>query len=164
METKPDIAPRASWALQSPVKFGAAMALLMIVLKTPAIPLILLLGGHDTTGSVLKGGILSVLGSFALLLIETFLGQGLPIWIFKKCGVHRWVTQCIVSAMFFGLLHLPTGPGASVVGFIGGIVLSFCWLSWRSKSLATAFWSTTAVHATHNAICLPLFLMIHMIG
>jgi len=153
------LADKGTWAIRSPLRFGAAMVGIMFGLKLLAMPLILALGGADTSGPVLKGGLALVLITFAILPLETFLGQGFPLWILTKLRVRRRSALCALSGAFFGLLHLGAGLGGWVIGFTSGIVLSYCWLSWRGKSRGAAFWLTTAVHAVHNAIAFPLFMI-----
>jgi hypothetical protein len=159
MEAELDETERASWALRSLIKFGATMVLLMFAAKIAAIPLILAVGGGDTTGPVVRAGFGLVLLAFAILPVETFLGSAFPIWGLRLCGIRNWPPLCILSAMFFGLFHLAAGPGGFMIGFATGVVLSYCWLSWREESLAAAFWYTTAVHAVHNAVAFFFFLL-----
>ena len=146
------------FATRKPVLFGACMTFAMLFIKLPFVPLILAVGGADTTEVVMAGGIGLILFSFLFLPVETFIGQAFPIWLSKKFGAQRWRTLIGISAFLFGLLHLPVGLGAFFVGFAGGLVLSFCWLIWREDSLKRAFWGTTFVHAAHNAIGLLLTL------
>ena len=86
-------------------------------------------------------------------------GQGLPLWFIARFGVRRRLALCTLSAAFFGVLHLPAGLGGWVIGFTSGLVLSYCWLSWRVMSRGAAFWRTTAVHSVHNAVALPLYMI-----
>ena len=147
-----------SWALRSPIAFGIAMVLLMFALELLASPLIKVLGGGSTNAPLRQGNILLVLLVLLTLPIETFLGQAMPIWLMKKCGVINWPLLCLLSALFFGLLHAPIGGGAFVVGFTAGLVLSWCWLSWRPRSVSMAFWSTTGVHVAYDAVAALLLL------
>jgi len=151
---------KQAWAIRSPLRFGIAMVSIIFGLKILAIPLVLVLGGGDTSGPVLKGGAPLVLLAFAILPIETFLGQAFPLWLLMKLGVRQRFALCALSGTFFGVLHLSAGFGGWVIGFTAGIVLSYCWLSWRVKSLGTAFWLTTAVHAAHNAVAFPLYMVL----
>lgn len=117
-----------------------------------------ILGGGSTSLPIEQGNILLIVIAFLILPVETLLGQAIPISLLKKCGLKDWVLLCLLSAVLFGLLHAPIGGRAFVVGFTGGLVLSHCWLSWRKSSVATAFWSTTAVHAAHNGVAALLLL------
>jgi hypothetical protein len=150
---------RQPWAVRSPLGFGAAMVGAMFGLKILSVPLVLAVGGGDTSGPALEGGLALVLIAFAVLPIETLLGQGLPLWLLARLGVRRRLALCVLSGAFFGVLHLHAGLGGWVIGFTSGIVLSYCWLSWRVTSRGAAFWRTTAVHAAHNAVALPLYMI-----
>jgi hypothetical protein len=152
------------WAVRAPLQFGGAMVLAMYALKILAVPMILVIGGGDTTGPILEVGLGLVCVSFLLLPLETFVGQTLPIWVLRKLGLRNWWGLCILSAVVFGVLHLGAGPGGFFVGLTTGVVLSYCWLSWRQLSIAAAFWYTTAVHVAHNAIAFPLYLLGEVLG
>ncbi len=118
------VAPEGrSWAIRSPRAFGGAMVLAMFGLKILAAPLVLGAGGAGTSEGIVEGGAAAIVVSFFFLPIETLLGQALPIWAISKAGGRRWWFLCLLSAGFFGLLHLPVGPGAFVVGFAGGAVI-----------------------------------------
>jgi len=133
-------------------RFVALMVLMMFVFKIPFVPVILALGGGGTTEGIVKLGAGGVLFSFLLLPVETLLGQTFPLWVLRKFKVSRWIPLCLLSAAFFGILHLPAGPGAFFIGFGGGMSLSLCWLIWREGSFLKAFLGTTLVHVIHNAL------------
>jgi hypothetical protein len=154
----------SSWALKSPVAFGATMIAVLFGLKILALPLLNAIDGDGTTAPVLKRGVGMVCCGFVALPIETALGQWLPIWALRKVGVSKWPTLVLSSAIFFGLLHAPGGADDGVVGFLAGLVFSYCWLCWRVVSLARAFWSTTAVHVAHNFLGLMLILFARAMG
>jgi hypothetical protein len=149
-------------ALQSPVWFGLRMVLLMFCVKILIVvpPVMFGLPGKHITEGVVDAGVGAVIASFTLLPIETLLGQALPIWVLKKRGVSRWLTLSLVSAAWFGCLHLFAGPFGFLTGFAGGTVLSYSWLSWRKGSFALVFVGTTSVHAMHNALSLLVFLLV----
>jgi len=138
--------------------------MLMFGIKILALPLIAFVGGSHTTAPILERGIFVILLAFLILPIETLLGQALPLWCMKKMGVASWVLLCVVSGLFFGLLHAPMGAGAFIVGLTSGLVLSWCWLAWRPRSFSMALWSTTLVHAGHNAVAFLLFFALAASG
>ena len=140
------------------------MLMLMFGIKILALPLIAFVGGSHTTAPILERGIFVILLAFLILPIETLLGQALPLWCMKKMGVASWVLLCVVSGLFFGLLHAPMGAGAFIVGLTSGLVLSWCWLAWRPRSFSMALWSTTLVHAGHNAVAFLLFFALAASG
>ena len=157
------IAPSSEppFALKSPFRFGARMLggiflLKILIVLLVLVPLYLLfpmkeiLTKGSITEDVMRGGKFLIFASFMTLPIETFLGQGLPIWVLSKCHVKSHRVLCALSAICFGLLHLSSGALDVFNGFIAGLILSYCWLSWRPDSLGLAFWGTTFVHAAHN--------------
>lgn len=150
---------RQNFAVRFPLVFGGAMVVLMFVFKLLVSPLAIDAGNSDTTGPLFSNPLLLIPLSFVFLPLETFLGQALPIWILQKRKITSWSILCLVSAVVFGLLHLEVGPGAFFIGLAAGLVLAFCWLSWRPKSLAMAFWGTTAVHAAHNLIAISIYVI-----
>jgi hypothetical protein len=154
----------AAWALNSPTAFGSAMIAILFGLKILALPLLNAIDGDGTTAPVVKMGVGMVCCGFVALPIETAVGQWLPIWALQKVGVSKWPALVLISAIFFGLIHAPGGADDGVVGFLGGLVLSYCWLCWRVVSLSTAFWYTTAVHVAHNLLGLILFLFARFMG
>lgn len=167
--------PDLPFALKSPLRFGARMLGVIFLLKISVallvlLPLYLLLPMKEvfaewgSTEEVLRGGRLLIFLSFLVLPIETFLGQGLPIWVFSKCHVKSHRVLCALSAVCFGLLHLGSGVPGVFNGFLGGLVLSYCWLAWRPESLGLAFWGTTFVHAAHNGIALVFFGLLSGLG
>ena len=149
-------------ALRSPARFGLRMVLLMFCVKGLVVvpPVMFGLPGKHITEGVVDAGGGAVVASYVLLPIETLLGQALPIWVLKKRGARRWLTLSLVSAAWFGCLHLFAGPFGFLTGFAGGTVLSYSWLSWRKGSFALAFVGTTSVHAVHNALSLVVFLLV----
>jgi hypothetical protein len=112
------------------------------------------------TEEVVKEGRVHIFLSFLVLPLETFLGQSGPIWVFAKIGVRSHYALCVLSAIVFALLHLSTGVMDVLSAFFAGLVLTYCWLSWRPGSFALAFWGTTLVHVAHNAIVFPLFVIL----
>lgn len=159
--------PDPPLALKSPIRFGARMLGVIFLLQIVSGLLILLplsffisvdeLLSNDTVGEeIFQGGTFFIVLSFFLLPIETFLGQGGPIWLLSKFNVRNLKVLCILSAVCFGLLHYSSGPYKIFSSFLAGLVLSHCWLSWRVKSLGLAFWGTTLVHVGNNAIAFIL--------
>ena len=113
---------------------------------------------QTSAGVRFQAGVAIVMLGFALLPVETFLGQQLPIWIIGKIGVTRPVILVTLSAIAFGALHLP-GAAAFLTGASAGLVLSYGFLCWRQRSAGAAFWKTTGVHAAHNALAYGIALL-----
>jgi membrane protease YdiL (CAAX protease family) len=156
--------PRAGWAARSPLAFGGVMVVLIFALKLLVSPLAIDAGGADTTGPLFENPLFLIPLSFLFLPVETFLGQAFPIWVLQRRKITRWPVLCLVSAVVFGLFHLEAGAGAFFFGLASGLVLSFCWLSWRPRSLSMAFWGTTAVHAAHNLVAISLYVVGMLFG
>ncbi len=167
--------PAPPLALRSPFRFGGQMLGVIFLLKISFALLVLLplyllwpmkgiFAEMGSTEEVLRGGKLAIFISFLILPIETFFGQGLPIWVFSKCHVKGHRVLCGLSAICFGLLHMSSGVPGVFNGFLGGLVLSYCWLSWRPDSIRLAFWGTTFVHAAHNGVALIFFGLLSGLG
>jgi hypothetical protein len=92
-----------------------------------------------------------LLGVFFAPLIETILGQWLPIRVARiwteNPKVLLWTATCI-----FAVQHLHAGFSGLAVGFGGGIVLAFAFLAWYRVGFGKAFLMTSAIHAVHNGI------------
>lgn len=150
-------------ARDSPALFGALIVAAMFAFKLLFVPLILLVGGGDTTTPLVKMGPLVILLSFLFLPVETLAGQAFPIWLLRKLGIERWRWLSLGSGVVFGLMHLPAGAGGFVLGFSTGLPLGFAWLACRESSFRHAFVVVTVVHAAHNVLALTLFGCGHLI-
>lgn len=174
-EEKVTLPPDPPFALKSPFRFGVRMLGVIFLLKITLVLLVLLplsltismgdvFAEKSATEIIVGQGMPVIIFTFFYLPIETFLGQGGPIWLFSKFGVNSHRVLCVLSAICFGLLHLSTGLLDVFNGFIAGLVLSHCWLSWRPGSLGLAFWGTTFVHVTHNGVALVFFGLLSGLG
>lgn len=137
--------------------FKISLGLLILLPLQVFLPMEELFTDGGTAEKIWNEGVHSLLLSFLILPIETFLGQGGPIWALSKFHVRNHRVLCVLSATCFALLHLWTGVLDVFHAFIAGLVLSHCWLSWCPGSLGLAFWGTTLVHAAHNAVAFALF-------
>lgn len=167
--------PEPTPALKFPFWFGARMLGLIFLLKI-AIGLVILLPIYSLapvkgifadggiTEDVMRGGKLLVFLSFLVLPIETLLGQALPIGILSRMRFRSRPVLCLLSAICFGFLHFGSGVLDVFHGFVAGLVLSHCWISWRPESFGLAFWGTTFVHAAHNGIAMILFGLLASLG
>ena len=91
-------------------------------------------------------------------IIETLVGQWLPIRIAQIWSRSRWV-WIGVSILFFSSLHL-------FAGFIGVLTtagpaffFALCFVLKREVSRWQAVWVTTVVHALHNGIALSFYFL-----
>jgi hypothetical protein len=90
--------------------------------------------------------------------LETLLPQDIPISIARISRVTFWrqvVTSTIIVAIPHFFADVGTGLGA---GLVGGFYSAFTYAHWRNRSRWTAFWTTTASHALHNAIVLAILV------
>jgi hypothetical protein len=148
------------------IPFIAVMVVYLQILKfLGAYPI-----GWLTNGTLTAVPSLKRIGfSYALLLtvilvplIETVIGQWLPIWLVRFLS-GRWVVLLIVSAVCFGLLHV-FGPVRGmplkfVIGFTTGLVFSFSFLCWERVSKWRAYAVTATVHALHNLVAIAVTWM-----
>jgi hypothetical protein len=152
----------AAYADQHPVAFGLAVVAAIMASRVLAFSLLSLFvviqDDETSAGEVLGGGLGSVILMFAVLPVETYLGQQLPISLLRRLGVRHPLSLVTLSALAFGALHLFAGLAGFVTGASAGVMLSYAFLCWQQESTRTAFWRTTAVHAVHNAIAIGLYV------
>jgi hypothetical protein len=132
-----------------PVK--AALGMIMGLVADPSF--------ETTTDALAEGGIemLMVGGLILAPLIETVIGQWLPIWLLSY--VTRSEALLVAgSAFLFALQHLHVGIPGVVITFPIGVILSWSFLAMRKTSRSKAYWVTTAIHAGHNALAIGLYL------
>jgi hypothetical protein len=159
-----------AWARRSPWKFGATMVGLMFVLKIIVGALVYIsVGDQSLPESTFKGDVgfmgfmrtavvVVVLGSFLFVPIETLLGQLAPIEILRSFRVRSWLPLTVISAAFFGFLHVVVGglPHFLPTALAGGIPLALCYLTWAERSVGYAIVATTLVHCGHNAAVIAI--------
>ena len=86
-------------------------------------------------------------------LIETFLGQWLPIRLTEFATKRTPVLMLISISAFTGLhvLHVSAKLSDLVIGLSGGLILAFAFIHWKRVSFWRAYWVTAAAHAVHSA-------------
>ncbi len=88
--------------------------------------------------------------------LETLLLQSAPIELLRALRRSR-TAQFLFGAVPFAALHFLDGVISGVsAGIVGGLFFSHAYLEARVQSWWTALWVTTAIHALHNLIVLPL--------
>lgn len=88
-------------------------------------------------------------------LLETFIGQMIPITLGKYMTTNKWLLVLLSSTLFM-ILHYPViefFPSAFGVG----VILAGTWIHYSSKfsennPIRHAFIATTLVHAFHNTL------------
>ena len=98
-------------------------------------------------------------------LVETVLLQTLPVAIMRALRQPFWI-QVIAAAGPFAALHFTVNFATGIAaGIAGGFYLAFTYVHWREKSLAHAFWMTTATHAAGNTmVAAAVLLERHLVG
>jgi hypothetical protein len=86
-------------------------------------------------------------------LVETFIGQALPLWIISRF-TKKLRLLLIISALFFAALH--KYPVAVIAIFPTAITLSWSWIVYRKRSFLHAYLVTSAIHALHNLVVYAL--------
>jgi hypothetical protein len=86
-------------------------------------------------------------------LVETFIGQALPIWIISRFTKKVTLTL-IISALLFAALH--KYPIAILAIFPTAITLSWSWIVYRKRSFLHAYLVTSTIHALHNLVVYAL--------
>ena len=92
-------------------------------------------------------------------LVETVLGQWLPVRIGRIFTQRRALLICLSTAAFTAM-HLHAGVKGVAVGVSVGVLLAFSFVHWQRVSTARAYWITTAVHALHNGVALGIALLV----
>ncbi len=141
------------------VLFVVKIALLAFLIKIPAgilgAGLMDLLNVHNPAYSaVMQEPTLTpqdlILALFIAPILETVIGQAVPLWIFGKLTKNPMVLIG-ASATIFMLLHYPViefFPSAFAVGWI----FAWAWVYKREQNGRVAFWTVALSHALHNAL------------
>jgi hypothetical protein len=87
-------------------------------------------------------------------LLETILGQVIPIEIARRFGINRWACVLISAAVFGGSHYLNGGLLHGLVTFFTGIMLAALYLMLRRNGPASSYVGVVTAHAVHNAILL----------
>lgn len=87
-------------------------------------------------------------------ILETFLGQLLPLEILKRLRVNRqW--SIFIGAIFWGIVHyLSGGLLHAIVALGSGAMFSFVYLRYREQGVAAAYTTTAFSRACNNAAIL----------
>ncbi|HEY8936275.1 MAG TPA: CPBP family intramembrane glutamic endopeptidase [Cyclobacteriaceae bacterium] len=147
-----------------PINFIVLTTLLMFVFTMPLSFVLNTIGVKEKEiGSIdynQYGLIETILLTAALApLIETFLGQGLPIYLTQKFIKMRTNQVAVfISSIVFSLSHL----GYSIWYFIlivpTGILLAMTYIVFQARK-ESSFWMTFSVHSLRNLIAISPFLL-----
>lgn len=146
------------------VRFVLEMSALALVLRIPAVILAVQLGvTEDATTAVQLLGELGV-GWLAFLalgfapVVETLVFQWGPIAVVRRLGGSA-AFAAVASATLFALLHYQSGVAAVLVHVPTGLVLAWCFLAWRHRSLGRALLVTMGVHFVLNLLAFGAALL-----
>ena len=91
-------------------------------------------------------------------ILETFLGQLLPLEILKRVGAGRRLS-IVLGAIFWGVVHyLSGGLLHAIVALGSGAMFSFVYLRYREPGVAVAYATPTFSRACNNiAILVAVF-------
>ncbi len=93
-------------------------------------------------------------------ILETFLGQMVPILVARRFIRSSWIIL-LISATLFAIPHSTLDIFRLIPSFLGGILLAFTFLHWLKFSVGKAYWITCAVHFLHNVIVTSPLLFIN---
>jgi hypothetical protein len=92
-------------------------------------------------------------------VIETALGQVLPVFIARKLGLSTKV-QMLFSIVVFAAGHVTNGDFIRLVpGIVGGFYLSFTYLLWKKRNDSIAYLLTTVLHCCYNGMILSVIFI-----
>ncbi|MGK5022030.1 CPBP family glutamic-type intramembrane protease [Janthinobacterium lividum] len=91
-------------------------------------------------------------------ILETFLGQLLPLEILKRLGAGRHLS-IVIGAMLWSIVHYISGGLLHAIVALGsGAMFSFVYLRYRAPCVAVAYATTTFSRACTNiAILIAVF-------
>lgn len=85
-------------------------------------------------------------------IIETLIGQALPIKLVKKLLKNKFkIVPLFLSAIIFSLMHFGYSVWYSILVFPMAILLAQTYIIFEKRK-ESSFWMTTAVHAFRNLI------------
>lgn len=149
------------WSKLHFINFILASKLLNIVLTIPIIVLISIGGVEDDTIGGPNVNILSFIESLiffvvAAPIIETYLGQHLPIKITQKfVHSHSAKIPIIVSTLLFSAFHASYSFWYFLIILPLGWILATSYTIFQSRK-ESAFWITAAIHMLHNLIAIMM--------
>ena len=87
-------------------------------------------------------------------ILETFLGQLLPLEILKRCGVGQPLS-ILIGSILWGIVHyLSGGLLHAIVALGSGAMFSLVYLRYRETGVAAAYATTAFARACNNALLL----------
>lgn len=97
---------------------------------------------------------LLIVGVVFAPLVETFFLNVFPVYLLRA---RSFGTRVCGATVMFTCAHLSQGLGPGIAaGLLGGFYLSFAYTHWSEHSWLKAYWLTSAMHATRNAILIAV--------
>lgn len=92
--------------------------------------------------------------------LESFIGQGIPIWVLSYFFNNR-AFNLIASTLWFVYLHsfILNGISFALIIFFGGIVFSWCFMVFFKRGFWKAIIVTTIVHSLSNITAFIAFYL-----
>ena len=114
----------------------------------------------DTTYSISSNILIEYLSGVIISPItETFLFQmAIIIFLRDLVGIKNIAIQIIISALAFGILHLPYGIIHAVTAFIMGLILAYSYIIYEKKGMHP-YWVVVIIHSLSNLISISLMLL-----
>jgi membrane protease YdiL (CAAX protease family) len=149
-----------------PLRFVVELGLLSFALKI-AMAVVLGMTGLLPEGKTntemmdSRGGTLDLIVIACLVapLVETAIGQWLPLWI-ASLFTKRLGPRVAFSAAAFTSMHLNYGLPTTVAAIPVAVILAWGFAVRREISRWEAYWTTSAIHAIHNAISVFSYLLL----
>lgn len=152
-------------AARSPIPLLVELTILSFVVKfIPGLVLGFFLSDQLQTTTDVQAATNSEIEMLFLAVIaapplETVIGQWLPVFV-VSFFTRKVLSPLLISALFFGLLHLYAGWASVFIIFFPGLVFSLCFLAQQDRSIWRAYWTTTVLHAIHNLISLTVYFIV----
>ncbi len=147
------------WTKMRPLKFILVTTLLTIILTMPiaiALKIIGIQGGEIGRPNFEKYGVIVTLILIVIIapIIETFLGQVLPIYLTNRLiKAKTKLVGISISTILFSLLHLGYSVWYSILIIPTAALLAMTYVIFQDRK-ESSYWMTTSVHSLKNLIAL----------
>jgi uncharacterized protein len=147
------------WTKLKPVKFVIITTTLAILLTVPIGIVFQIMGLQDSEIGRPDFDKYGMTASLILVIaigpiIETFLGQALPIYLTQK--FIEWKTfglSVLISTILFSLSHIGYSIWYSILILPTGLLLALTYITFQNRQ-ESSFWMTFSVHSLKNLIAI----------
>lgn len=149
--------------MRHPAFAGAVAGALAFVLTQLSLRLLVPVeaveAGPVAAAPLLESGDLLRIAVMAFLvgpLLETVIGQWLPIELLRRVPRMPWQAMMLASAALFSAAHMLNGSGAihGVTTFAFGMLLAGLYLAYREQGCRRAFVAAWTAHAVNNGLAI----------